>query len=342
MNIGHLEKFNKFILLVWVSILIVFTTELADSASIQEAFALSLAILMAFYPFTTYLSKNLLRKVIADKRVLRFAFLFLLISFLMIFVMLGMYYIFSYLEKIHLFSKSHIFDDIDRSMRGSVGDFAAVVLINFGFCGLRFFEENLKLHKSIIDSQLQTLKAQINPHFMFNVLNHVHVLIKKEPDLASDLLVQYTGILRYQLYSGEKDLIHIRQEVNFLKDFIEIEKIRWKNSLVVEYSWEIEDPEAKFPPLLLITFVENAFKHVSRSKAEKGYVHISLKQTGKTLRFYVENSKFADGQDKLDRDNLGLGLEIIKRRLDILYPGKYEMDVQLSETVYSSLLKIQL
>jgi LytS/YehU family sensor histidine kinase len=227
-------------------------------------------------------------------------------------------------------------------LNDSLGALVAMVLINFGFCGLSFFEENLKLHKALIDSQLQSLKAQINPHFMFNVLNHVNVLIKKEPDLASNLLVQYTGILRYQLYSGEKDLISIRQEVAFLKDFIDIEKVRWKNSLNVQCSWEIEDEETLCPPLLFITFIENAFKHVSRSKTEKGYVTISLKQQGREVRMYVENSKFADASDRAKSDSAGLGLENIKRRLDILYPAKYELNINQSDTVYSTTLKIQL
>lgn len=342
MNTGHLEKFNTFIILVWVSILIVFTTEFADGASLPEAFAVSLTILLSFYPLTTYLSKHLLRNVIVEKKVLKFFVQFIMISLLMIFIMLGVYLLFSYFEQIRIFPPSNLFDDLDTSMSGSVGDFAAVVLINFGFCGLRFFQENLKLHETIIDSQLQTLKAQINPHFMFNVLNHVNVLIKKEPDLASDLLVQYTSILRYQLYSGEKDLISIRQEVSFLKDFIEIEKIRWNNRLVVRCTWEIENEETMFPPLLIITFVENAFKHVSRSKTEKGYITISVKQAGDHLEVYIENSKFPDKTDNLKEKHSGLGLGNIRRRLDLLYPGKYDLEIHCSDTVYSTLLKIQL
>lgn len=176
---------------------------------------------------------------------------------------------------------------------------------------------------------------------MFNVLNHVNVLIKKEPDLASSLLVQYTGILRYQLYNGKKDFISIRQEADFLRDFIEIEKVRWKNSLQVDCLWNIENDETQLAPLLLITFVENAFKHVSRSKAEKGYVKIELKQQGKTIDLYVENSKFTGEADKERKEQSGLGLENIRKRLEILYSDKYSIGINETETVYSTLLKIE-
>lgn len=344
MNISYLEKFDKYVIGVWICIWFVLAVQFSVNASIPESAALSLAAILSFYPLTTYLSKHLLKKAIKKRTMLMFSIQFLLVSVLMIAIVLGLYMVFSYWEKVNVFPKSELFNNnLYTGMPDSSGAFAAVVLINFGFCGLRFFEENLKLHKTLIDSQLQTLKAQINPHFMFNVLNHVNVLIKKEPDLASELLVQYTGILRYQLYSGEKDLISLRQEICFLKDFIEIEKVRWKNSLDVQCSWEIEDEETLFPPLLIITFVENAFKHVSRSKAEKGYVVISLKQQGKEIHIYLENSKFADNKVyKVKENDSGLGLDNIKRRLEILYPGRYGLSISQSETVYSTTLKIQL
>lgn len=342
MHINYLGKFDKYVLWVWIGIGVVLAIQFANMSSFWEATMLALSSVLAFYPLTTYLSKRLLKKAIQRKAFFRFIVQFFLISFLMAGIVLFLYAVFIYLEGIGVFPKSLLFEDSFSVAHDSVGALAAVALINFGFCGLRFFEENLRLHKVIIDSRLQILQAQINPHFMFNVLNHVNVLIKKEPDLASSLLVQYTDILRYQLYNGKKDLISIRQEVEFLKDFIEIEKIRWKNNLLVTCSWDIEDNDEMLPPLLLITFVENAFKHVSRSKTERGYVNIALEQRGKKVRLYVENSKFAGRPDKEKNGQSGLGLENIKNRLDILYPGTYSLLIDQSDTVYATTLKIQL
>lgn len=103
----------------------------------------------------------------------------------------------------------------------------SVLVINFGFCGLRFFYEHIKLQRIHLEIQLQVLQSQINPHFMFNILNHIHVLIQTNVDLASSLLLQYSDVLRYQLYSGRDEWVKLEQEVQFLKNFIEIEKVRW-------------------------------------------------------------------------------------------------------------------
>jgi len=341
MNINYLEKFDKFIILVWISIWFVLCVQFAMKASILEAGALSLVTVLAFYPFSTYLSNVLLKKAIKKKAVFKFAIQFFLISLLMVGMILCIYILFIRLERIGIFPLSSLFENPQTDLYDALGAGAAVTLINFGFCGLRFFEENLRLHKELVETRLQILQAQINPHFMFNVLNHVNVLIKKEPDLASSLLVQYTGILRYQLYNGKKDQISIRQEVDFLKDFIDIEKIRWKNNLFVNCTWEIEDDETKITPLLFITFIENAFKHVSRSKTEKGYVNIHLKQHDGMIKLYIENSRFADEFNIKRKDQSGLGLENIRKRLDILYPERYSLEIDQADTVYSTSLEIR-
>lgn len=118
---------------------------------------------------------------------------------------------------------------------------------------------------------MEILKIQINPHFMFNVLNHIHVLMQKDVELASSLLLQYSDILRYQLYRAKEEQVGLWQEVEFLKNYIEVEKLRWRGKLEVTTRWEITDAACPLAPLLMITFIENAFKHVSRSDTEKGF-----------------------------------------------------------------------
>ncbi len=342
MNINHLGKFEPFIVLVWISIWMVLVIQFAYVASLQEAVSLSLAVVLAFYPFTTYLSKPLLKKAIQSKKVLKFTIQFLLVTLIMMILILGLNRFFFFLEEIHLFPPSALFSNQTSELRDAVGAILAVFLINFGFCGLRFFEENLKLHKIIIDSQLQTLIAQINPHFMFNVLNHVNVLIRKEPDLASTLLVQYTDILRYQLYSGKENSISLHQEIKFLKNFIEIEKVRWKNSLQVSSSWNVENGDRTVSPHLFIPFIENAFKHVSRSKSEKCYIDIDFVQKGEHVILSVINSKYAADSKETRRKDSGIGLVNIKQRLDILYAGRYSLSINETETTYSITLQISL
>lgn len=328
MNINNLERFDLFVFLVWIGIALVLSVQFSERASLIEAGSFAFTSILVFYPFTTYLSTVLLKKAIKENRVLPFIVQFCFVSFVMAAFVLGLYIIFSYLEEIHVFSKSRLFESTGGMHRDVLGALAAVALINFGFCGLRFFEENLRLHKIIIETELEVLQAQITPHFMFNVLNHVNTLIKKDPDLASNLLLQYTDILRYQLYAGQKPLISINQEVSFLKNFIAIEQIRWRNTLRISSFWEVRDEEKELSPLLLITFVENAFKHVSRSTVQQGFINIQLIQRDSLLLLTVRNSTYTDQyEQQKSRVSSGLGLENIRKRLDILYPHKHVLRV---------------
>lgn len=217
------------------------------------------------------------------------------------------------------------------------------ILVNLGFSGLKFYFEHVKLYeqhlvlqKEHIETQLQALRAQINPHFMFNVLNHIHILIQKDSDLASSLLIKYSNILRYQLYGSDKEKVKIEDEINFMNNYIEVEKYRWENILEVNTNWKIENNSTQIPPLLLITFIENAFKYVSRSKSQKGYINIRLEQNKKELIFEVENSRSFIKQ-KIISDS-GMGLENLRRRLELLYPDKHTLEINDTESIYHSKL----
>lgn len=203
---------------------------------------------------------------------------------------------------------------------------------------MRFYYEHNKLEKIHLESQLHTLQAQINPHFMFNVFNYIYYLVEKKDDLATTLLLKYTDVLRYQLYSGKKEYVCIEEEVEFLKNFVDIEKIRWEDKLDVNSSWTIQNLQTKFPPLLFITLIENAFKHVSRSSNAKGYINIIFEESTEMISLEVDNSKSALPIEK--KKNSGLGLENLRNRLDILYGEKYRLSIQNSDNVYNSKLVI--
>lgn len=338
----YLKYYDRFVLFMWVFIFCVFCLQYIPAIGLLEAFLLSACIVASAYPFTTYLSKTLLRKAIEKRSMLKFVFQFFLVCLLYSLFIPLFSLLFYHLEHNSIFPDSGFFETGQTLLYDYISAFLVSLVLNFGFCGLRFFEINLKLQDELSDSQMQILQTQINPHFMFNVLNHVNVLIRKEPDLASSLLVQYTNILRYQLYNGKKEVVSIKQEVEFLKDFIEVEKVRWKNNLEVKCLWDIEDDNTTLFPFLLITFVENAFKHVSRSKTEKGYVRIDLKQRNEELTLFVENSKYADIPPIEKKEASGIGLENIKKRLEILYPNRYDLHISKTDTTYSTSLFIKL
>nr|WP_294876777.1 histidine kinase [uncultured Pedobacter sp.] len=275
-----------------------------------------------------------------QKKMLLFVGQFFLVSAISALCIPAILYGFLYLEESGVFPPSELL--LGRSLFGImyINALLVALFVNFGFCGLRFYEENMKLHEALVESQLQILHQQINPHFMFNVLNHINILMLEDVNLASSLLIKYSKILRHQLNSEKNRIVSIEQEVQFLKDFIDIEKVRWGNELTINCSWKVEDNDKEFPPLLLITFIENAFKHVSRGISERAYVNIDFEQVANSICLEIENSKSNIQQEK---DSVsGLGLENIKKRLDILYADDYRLTIKDSETTYYTKLVIKI
>ena len=176
---------------------------------------------------------------------------------------------------------------------------------------------------------------------MFNVLNHIHTLMQTNTELASALLLQYADMLRYQLYRGKVEKVMLQEEIQFVQDFIEIEKLRWGKKVIVYTDWNIDNKSTEIPPLLLISFIENAFKYASRTIDKAGFVKIVFRQQRTNISLEVENSKPIEVQQKLNKDNAsGIGLENTRQRLNLLYGENYHLDIQETETTYYSKLEI--
>lgn len=306
--------------------------------SVWEATLFVICVVLTAFPFAQYLSENLLPKAIKKKKATAFVFQFILLSVVIGFLFTTLLFLFSYLEKEGIFPPSEYFDMyIPVSML--FVPLSAGVIINICICGVRFFEENMKLKKTLLEYQLRTLKHQVTPHFMFNVLNHIHTLMQTDVELASDLLIKYSEILRYQLYNDDKQYVTLEQDVQFLKDFIEVEKIRWGDKLSVNCSWEMDSPQQKIPALLFITFIENAFKHVSKTDFEKGYIRIFFEQKENRVLLDIENSKSTLIPPK-KKNSCRLGLKNIQTRLELLYFERYSLSVEETGTVYRTKLLI--
>ena len=247
--------------------------------------------------------------------------------------------LFQYLEQTGIFPASNIFIEGEESLLfNSILLLPGTLVINLAFCGLYFYSENLQLEKEKSQFLFQTLRQQITPHFMFNVLNHINILMQDNVPLASSLLEKYSDILRYQLYNGQKELISLEQEIEFLQNYIAIENIRWEDKLTVSTEWEVEDDSIGFPPLLLLTFIENAFKHASHTPTEKGQVQIRFKQNTHHILLEVGNTS----SPHLQRTGTGLGLANAIKRLDILFHKKYQLSVNQTDTYYQTSLSIEI
>ncbi len=339
-KINNRIKENYTILACWTVLFFALWLQvIPDTGSLAEATLYPVLSLLTAFPITTYLSETLLQKAIRKKTVMIFILQFLACSILVAMVRYCYLHLFAFLEQEGVFPPS-VYFNINTPAYYLFILIPSGVAINLCVCGVRFFEENIKLKRTLVEYQLRTLQHQVTPHFMFNVLNHIHVLMQTDVGLASDLLIKYSDILRYQLYNGDRQHVTLGQDIQFLKDFIAVEEVRWEGKITVSSSWKMKDPKKEIPALLFISFIENAFKHVSKSELEKGYIHINFEQTDDAICFHVENSRSALPVKRSNKG--GVGLRNIKERLEILYFGKYDLSVDETDRVYKTKLIIQL
>ncbi|WP_243409543.1 sensor histidine kinase [Pontibacter virosus] len=187
-------------------------------------------------------------------------------------------------------------------------------------------KRNSMLQKEKTEMELNFLRAQIHPHFLFNTLNNIYGMVM-ENERAGQVVLKLSDLLRFSLYESSGKRIPVGREVEFLTDYINLEQIRHHNTRVaISYDFEhIENKETPIVPLLLISFVENAFKHGVNATIGKAWVHISLKHESDTILFEVENSKPATKKER--SATAGIGIENTKRRLALLYPDKHQLNI---------------
>lgn len=175
-----------------------------------------------------------------------------------------------------------------------------------------------------LNTELDYLKAQINPHFLFNSINTIYFQIDKQNASARETLNKFSDMLRYQLYECNGHEISVEKEVSYLKNYVELQRLRKDENYRIEFSCSQELINFKLPPLLLLPFVENAFKHVSHFSEKKNVIKILLSKTDNLFRLNVFNTK---DSSQLASENGGIGLKNVKRRLELLYKDRYLLDV---------------
>ena len=193
------------------------------------------------------------------------------------------------------------------------------------------------LQSTTVQLELELLENQINPHFLFNMLNNANIMIKTNPDMAKHIIVRLEEMLRYQMDGSSREKVQLKDDISFLNDFLELEKIR-RDFFDYTISTEGNAENIQIPPLLFITFVENAVKHNTDSRAAS-YVHILFKVTEVSLIFICENSI----PDKpFSKQTGGIGLTNIKRRLELLYGNNYLLEQNKTDTKYTVKLELKL
>ncbi len=188
-------------------------------------------------------------------------------------------------------------------------------------------------------AELKYLKSQTNPHFLFNTLNNIYALTKDNSALAPDSIMRLSAILRFMLYDTGGRHIRIEQEVRVISDYIALERLRYDDTLHIEFMHDIANPQQAVPPLLLIPLVENAFKHGASETLEAPFVHIRLSLSDQQLSFEVKNSVDAPvaGQEIVPN----IGLANLRRQLELLY-SDHDLTLRQHESTFTASLRINL
>lgn len=189
-------------------------------------------------------------------------------------------------------------------------------------------------------AELKFLKSQVNPHFIFNTLNAINFSIDKENTQARSLVGDFADLFRYQLYESDQDYILLEKEISFVKKYINIYEVRMNETFNVDINVEGKAEAKLLPPLLLIPFIENSFKHSSNHFSEKSIITISIKVHDLILEFRISNSKRKSTVP--ERRGEGMGLNNVKKRLEILFPGSHTMNLKEEEETFEVFLKIPL
>lgn len=342
MNSRLFRGYNRIVGVFWAVIGVTFLIQMFDYLPWWAALTFTSSTLIPYYLSCSYLTNFLQPRAMTENKMNYFIFEFLIATFAMTLIFVSTCYLFYILELNGHFPKSTLFKEINPYISEVLGVLPTFILLNIAFCGLRLYYEHTKLQRVHLETQLQMLQSQVNPHYMFNILNHIHILIRTDVDKASFLLEKYSEILRYQLYNSRKETVPLSQEVKFIKDIISVERLRWGDELEVATSWDIEDNWKNIQPMILIVFIENAFKHVSRSISEKGYINIALKQRNNVICMEVENSKWKHAELKKKSGSSGLGIRNTQDRLDILYPKNHKLKIKETDWMYRVELTITL
>ena len=191
-----------------------------------------------------------------------------------------------------------------------------------------------------LKTELAFLRSQISPHFIFNILNNMVALARKKSELLEPSLFKLSSLLRYMLYETDEEKVLLEREVEYLQSYIDLQLQRFGSKVTVNATFEVLDNGLLLEPMLLIPFVENAFKHGTGLK-QKGEINVELKAINKQIEFKVTN--LYDPSKQLIKDKTsGIGLQNVRRRLDLLYKNQHTLLIDKKETIFSVLLKINL
>jgi len=277
-----------------------------------------------------------------------------ILAFILLFITTGLFFI--------LLQRAFIYFIVfpgERSSQTFTQELPAFILITFIIYGIAlmikllklWYEKNMELREMsnnnlqielrLKEAELSLLKAQLHPHFLFNTLNNLYGLTLDKSDHAPAVVLRISDMLNYMLYESNQASVPLANEVKYLRDYLDLEKLRFGDELKLDFIEEGNYADFEIAPLILIPFVENAFKHGASGQTEGAKIHIQIKADSNLLMLHVENT-VDPGTGQVDNEiSGGVGLANVKKRLELLYKNRYILDIENKTDTFVIRLEIR-
>lgn len=210
---------------------------------------------------------------------------------------------------------------------------------------IKLKDENLKFTEKAqeqLEAEISILKAQVNPHFLFNTLNNIYSMSLYDSKKTPEMILKLSQLISYMLYECKDEEVNLEKEIQFIKNYIDLESVRVEDIASINLEIKGEDPGHKIPPLLFIPLIENAFKHGISTEQNSSEINIKLEVSNNKVDLKINNPIDESKNDNRKEQYGGLGIENVKKRLNLLFPKRYEFTISKTDNLYSTHLSLTL
>ena len=323
--------------LFWLGLLIVLMIVDQSQTTIMSRVSIEM-INLAFYATVVYFNLfYLIPRYLSNKKFIRYCF-FLFSSALAItpIKMMALFLLFNG----HPTAQSQLIADQPFHFLSSFMIAGGSTVLKVFSDWVRYQRDRQILQTQNMQSELRFLRSQINPHFLFNTLNSLYALTLKKSDKAPEIVIKLSEMMRYMLYECNEKRVSLDKEVNYIKNYLELEKLRHGQKMDIHFEMAGELNGQKIAPLMFIPFLENSFKHGLKNQIEPGFVNIKMEINLNEVRVKIENSKSQSLPAQIHKRSGGIGLKNVRRRLNILYPNKHQLNINDNPKTYEVNLQI--
>lgn len=329
----------------WIIVLTYYTLFFGHQGGHYRFTLKFVAILLPVAMGTTYLfNYYLIPKFLLNKRIKTFSllsFYTLVVSFYIISLIIFPYLILN-TNEVNFVTLDKSFLDIYFLVVGLYAAILVAILIKLIKYAYERQHQHLQILKEKTAAELEVLRSQINPHFLFNTLNNIYTLSLKKSDQTPDVVLKLSEMLDYLLYDCDADRVPVQKEIKLIENYLYLQKIRYDKRLNIKFDVEGLIADKTVAPMLLLPFVENSFKHgVGKHRAD-AWIKILLKIHEKSMHFEVENSQVLEVKNKAKSSSGGIGIANVRKRLELLYHNRHELNLFSSSSDYRVVLNLNL